>query len=80
MFLPIQLCHFHTSTKLLSVDQFWIHQKYLTIFGKNETLKQLALKANRCLTSHLDVKTEPDMLIYVLQLINIVIFRKIWEG
>lgn len=70
----------HSFTKLLSVGQFWIHHKYLSIFGMNECQQQLTLKAKRYLIPHHGVETEPDMLIYLLQLINILMFRKISEG
>lgn len=53
---------------------------YLAIFDINECQKQLTLKANRYLIPYLGLETEPDMLIYLLQLINILMFRKISEG
>jgi len=46
----------------------------------NECQKQLTLRANRYLIPHLGVATEPDMLIYLLQLVNILMYRKISEG
>lgn len=71
----------HTSTKLLSQGCLEFTRTPLnTISGINECQRQLTLKTNSCLIPHLGVETGPDMLIYLLQLISILMLREILAG